>query len=108
MIVIPDMDVYTEIQNQQKTHWKTSKKRKKQQPTEKQNNIKYRNYNLSGGYIVNLSCQGGGSHPCSLSVMPLIIGVCTFHDGCKQGIDQQIFNRKSISRRITHPQSFFK
>jgi len=21
----------------------------------------------------------------------------TFHDGCKQGIDQQIFNRKSIS-----------
>ena len=31
--------------------------------------------------------------------------VCTFHDGCKQGIDQQIFNRKSISRKITHPQS---
>jgi len=30
--------------------------------------------------------------------------VCTFHDGCKQGIDQQIFNRKSISRKITHPQ----
>jgi len=29
-----------------------------------------------------------------------------FHnDGCKQGIDQQIFNRKSISRKITHPQS---
>jgi len=27
--------------------------------------------------------------------------VCTFHDGCKQGIDQQIFNRKSISRKIT-------
>ena len=26
---------------------------------------------------------------------------CTFHDGCKQGIDQQIFNRKSISRKIT-------
>jgi len=34
--------------------------------------------------------------------------VCTFHDGCKQGIDQQIFNRKSISRKITHPQSLFK
>ena len=33
--------------------------------------------------------------------------VCTFHDGCKQGIDQQIFNRKSISRKITHPQSSF-
>ena len=33
------------------------------------------------------------------------IQVCTFHDGCKQGIDQQIFNRKSISRKITHPQS---
>jgi len=34
--------------------------------------------------------------------------VCTFHDGCKQGIDQQMFNRKSISRKITHPQSLFK
>jgi len=33
------------------------------------------------------------------------IQVCTFHDGCKQGIDQQMFNRKSISRKITHPQS---
>jgi len=36
------------------------------------------------------------------------IQVCTFHDGCKQGIDRQIFNRKSISRKITHPQSLFK
>ena len=36
------------------------------------------------------------------------IQVCTFHYGCKQGIDQQIFNRKSISRKITHPQSLFK
>jgi len=27
------------------------------------------------------------------------------NDGCKQGIDEQIFNRKSISREITHPQS---
>jgi len=26
----------------------------------------------------------------------------------KQSIDQQIFNRKSISRQITHPQSLFK
>ena len=34
------------------------------------------------------------------------IQVCTFHDGCKQRIDQQIFNRKSISRKITHPQSW--
>ena len=34
------------------------------------------------------------------------IQVCTFHDGCKQGIDQQIFNRKSISRKLTHPQSW--
>jgi len=33
---------------------------------------------------------------------------CTLHDGCKQGIDQQIFNGKSISRKITHPQSLFK
>ena len=31
---------------------------------------------------------------------------CTFHDGWKQGIDQQIFNRKSIPRKITHPQSW--
>jgi len=31
--------------------------------------------------------------------------VCTFHDECKQGVDQQSFNRKSISRIITHPQS---
>ena len=36
------------------------------------------------------------------------IQVCTFQDGCKQGIDQQIFNRKSISGKITHPQSLFK
>jgi len=35
----------------------------------------------------------------------LSVQVCTFHDGCKQEIDQQIFNRKSISRKITHPQS---
>ena len=33
--------------------------------------------------------------------------VCTFHDGCKQGIYQQIFNRKSISRKIMHPQFLF-
>jgi len=32
--------------------------------------------------------------------------LCTFHDGYKQGIDQQIFNRKSISRKIMHPQSW--
>ena len=32
--------------------------------------------------------------------------VSTLHDGWKQGIDQQIFNRKSISRKITHPQSW--
>jgi len=32
--------------------------------------------------------------------------VCTFHDGGKQGIDQQIFNRKSISRKITHSISY--
>jgi len=42
----------------------------------------------------------------ALSVLCLsVIQVCTLHDGCKQGIDQQIFNRKSISRKITHPQS---
>ena len=37
---------------------------------------------------------------------PLAVQVCTFHDGCKQGVDQQIFNRKLISRKITHPQSW--
>ena len=36
------------------------------------------------------------------------IQACTFHDGCKQGIDQQILNMKSISRKITHPQSLSK
>jgi len=40
--------------------------------------------------------------------LSLCFQVCTFHDGCKQGIDQQFFNRKSISRKITHPQSLFK
>jgi len=40
---------------------------------------------------------------CSLS---LSTGqVSTLHNGCKKGIDQQILNRKSFSRRITHPQS---
>ena len=43
-----------------------------------------------------------------LKLAHIFIQVCTFHDGCKQGIDQQIFNRKSISRKITHPQSLFK
>jgi len=44
---------------------------------------------------------------CNLEQFPEAFSgqVCTFHDGCKQGIDQQIFNRKSISRKITHPQS---
>jgi len=32
--------------------------------------------------------------------------VCIFHDGCKQGIDQQILNWKSISREIANPQSW--
>ena len=36
----------------------------------------------------------------------ICIQVCTLHSGCKQRIDQQIFNRKSISRKITHPQSW--
>ena len=34
------------------------------------------------------------------------VQVCTFHGGCKQGIGPQIFNRKSISRKITHSQSW--
>ena len=32
------------------------------------------------------------------------IQVCALHDGGNQRIDQQNFNRKSISRIITHPQ----
>ena len=36
-------------------------------------------------------------------ILPLgehgLVQVCTFHDGYKQEIDQQIFNRKSISRK---------
>ena len=48
-------------------------------------------------------------HALSLLVVGYVYEqVCTFHDGCKQGIDQQIFNRKSISRKITHPQFLFK
>ena len=39
-----------------------------------------------------------------VSITPLLkIPICTFHDGCKQGIVQQMFNRKWISRKITHP-----
>jgi len=41
-----------------------------------------------------------------LKLEHISIQVCTFHDGCKQGINQQIFNRKSISRKIMHPQSW--
>jgi len=29
--------------------------------------------------------------------------VRTLHNGGKEGIDQQIFNKKSISRKIMHP-----
>jgi len=36
---------------------------------------------------------------CASSIMSSSVQVCTFHDGCKQAIDQQIFNRKSISRK---------
>ena len=43
---------------------------------------------------------------CDDSNLHISLLLCTFHDGCKQGIGQQIFNRnKSISRKITHPQS---
>jgi len=43
-----------------------------------------------------------------VAILICVIQVCTLHDGCKQGIDQQSFNRKSISRKITHPQFLFK
>ena len=36
------------------------------------------------------------------------IKICSLHDKGKQGIHQYIFNRKSISAGITHPQSLFK
>jgi len=32
----------------------------------------------------------------------------TLHNGVTQGIDRQIFNRKSISGKITHPQFLLK
>jgi len=35
----------------------------------------------------------------------LFFQVCTLRDGFKQGIDQKICHRKSISLDITHPQS---
>ena len=41
-----------------------------------------------------------------IQVAHISIQACTFHDVCKQGIDQQIFNRKSISRKIKHPRSW--
>jgi len=40
-------------------------------------------------------------------VSHIYVQVSTPHNGCKQGIDQQIVNRKSISCEITHPQSLF-
>jgi len=35
------------------------------------------------------------------------IHVRTLHSGGMQGIDEQIFNSKSILRKMTHPQSLF-
>jgi len=32
----------------------------------------------------------------------IFLQISTLHDGGKHGIDQQISNRKSISRKITH------
>ena len=61
---------------------------------------------------VSVCCRGISRLPSAFvflrwfKLAHISIQVCTFHDGCKQGIDQQIFNRKSISRKITHPQSF--
>jgi len=38
---------------------------------------------------------------CDLSTVEYTgVEVCTFHDGCKQGIDQQIFNRKSFHVKL--------
>ena len=34
--------------------------------------------------------------------------VSTLRNGFKQGIDQQIYSRKSILRKIMHPQFLFK
>ena len=39
--------------------------------------------------------------------MKFVYKVCTFHDGCKQGIDQQIFNsnRFHVKLRILSPEN---
>jgi len=49
----------------------------------------------------------GAWHTCYKVETDMLFQICIFHDGCKQGIDQQIFNRKLISCKITHPQSLF-
>jgi len=36
------------------------------------------------------------------------VQVSSLHNGSKQGIDQQIFNKKSISRKIIHLHHLFK
>jgi len=43
MKVYPDVDFYTTTRNHRKTVQRTPEKRKKQQPTEYQNNADYRN-----------------------------------------------------------------
>ena len=55
------------------------------------------------GTICSSTLRNFEKHP---TVETSLLQVCTFHDGCKQGIDQEIFNRKSISRKITHPLSW--
>ena len=53
------------------------------------------------------SVQGFHGHV-TAEGLHFVLQVCTFHDGCKQAIDQQIFNRKSISRKITSECLHFK
>jgi len=36
----------------------------------------------------------GAWHTCYKVETDTLFQICIFHDGCKQGIDQQIFNRK--------------
>ena len=56
----------------------------------------------------SLFCAWGAARQWAARGKNSLVWVFTFHDGCKQEIDQQIFNRKSISRKITPPQSLFK
>jgi len=67
---------------------------------------KNKNQTLTNILITRSCSLGYWIYPNDLICFKVTHQVCIFRDGCKQGIDQQMFNRKSISRKITHPQSW--